>query len=120
MLVDTIYITYNDSSGAIVRAGFGDSAAPPTPGSGEDILNAGMLDVLPTATTHKVDLGGPTLVAKTAQEQQDEADAVRKKLLARSIGSLTACRNEMDGLSYPVAEIDAEIAAAKAEYDAIP
>ena len=120
MPVDTIYITYSDSDGGILRAGFGDSAAPPPSGAGEGVLDVGMVDDLPTAKTHRVDLGGPTLVAKTAQEQQDEADAVRKKLLARSIGSLVACQIEMAALSYDTTEIDVEIADAKAEYDAIP
>ncbi|HUU23271.1 MAG TPA: hypothetical protein VM389_12125 [Phycisphaerae bacterium] len=120
MPANTIYVIYNDSDGAILRACFGDAAVPPVPGSGEGVLDAGMLDDMPTAKTHRVDLGGPTLVAKTSQEQQDAADTVRKKLLARAIGEKSACRAEMDARNYPVAEIDAEIAALEAEYDAIP
>lgn len=113
MAVST-YVVYADATGEIVLAVCAESA--PAHEAGTSVLDAGPTVPLPSYLTHKVDLGGPTLIAKTTQEQTDEANAVRKTAIERMLGDLDATKEKMALRSFSVVAIDAEIAALEIEH----
>jgi len=116
MAVST-FVVYDTTTGAIVCAYRSPTA--PTPDTGQAVLNTGD-DPVPAPDTHRVDLGGPTVVAKTAQEQDDAANAQRKADIERTLGTLDPVRTAMAARSFSVTALDAEIATLEAELASLP
>ena len=120
-MATTIYILYALSNGDILSSRFGLTEEPITPEAGEGVLDAGLLDTLPTPTTHCIDLGPPAaLQAKTQGEIDTEANEARRKELRQKICTLDAAQAQYAGHGWATTDIDAEIAALVVEHDAIP
>jgi len=120
-MATTIYIVYALSNGDILSSRFGLTEEPITPGAGEAVLDAGLLDTLPTPATHCVDLGPPAaLQAKTQGEIDTEANAEKRRGLRQKICTLDATQAKYAGRGWATTDIDAEIVALVVEHDAIP
>jgi hypothetical protein len=91
-----------------------------TPGPGEAFLDGGFVTPLPGPDFQKIDLGGPTVVDKTAQEQQDFKDAIRKAQLECILIELDNEKTARTGRGFDTTAVDAQIADAEAEYNALP
>jgi hypothetical protein len=91
---DTTFIVYKlppwVPEGTIVSSQILDDASPPTPGPGEDVLDAG-LGVVGDPTTEIVDLTGPPFLRdKTVPElNADQKEEVRQR-----IGALEATKDK--------------------------
>jgi hypothetical protein len=118
----TIYIIYKDADGSIVSSRYGDPDNPPAPGTGETCLNAGSEGSLPTAITHKVDIGQipHVLVAKTQSEIDAERNNLVREEIRRQICMFEAAKDKYAAHSWPTTDIDAKIAELIATHDAIP
>lgn len=120
-MVPTVYVVYALANGAILSTRIGDAEAPPAPGAGEGVLNAGALDVLPIARTHRVALGPPpTLVARTQTDMDSEKNAALREELRRSIGVLEAVREQYVSHNWGTTALDVQITALLAKHNAIP
>lgn len=120
-MVPTVYVVYTLANGTILSARIGDSEAPPTPGAGEGVLNAGVLDTLPVARTHRVALGPPpTLAARTQSDMDAEKNAALREELRRSIGVLEAVRGQYVNHNWGITALDVQITALLAKHNAIP
>lgn len=119
-----LYVIYKTANGKIEsETQFHDDTTPPTPGAGQAmlVLDDAPVSGFPSKKTHKVDLGPPpALVERDPADQQAEKDAEKKVWMAREIGQLDATREKMYARGYNVTDIDAQIAEAVAEYDALP
>jgi len=120
-MASTAYITYALADGAILSSRFGPKEMPPLPLSGQGIIDAGSLDTLPTAKTHRVSLGQiPALVARAQSDMDAEKNGAMRADLRQVIASLEAARAQYVAHSWSTKTLDAQIAGLLAQHNAIP
>lgn len=121
-MASTIYVIYKDVDGSITSSRYGDPNNPPIPGPGETCLTVTSAAYLPTAETHKVDIGqNPhVLVAKTQSEIDSERNNLVREEIRRQICMFEAAKDKYASHSWPTTDIDAKIAVLIVKHDAIP
>lgn len=120
-MASTIYITYASADGAILSSRFGPKETPPLPVPGQGILDAGSLEVLPSAKTHRVSLGPPpALTARTQSDMDAERNGAMRADIRQAIAALEAARAQYASHGWSTTALDARIAGLLAQHNAIP
>lgn len=108
------YVVYDTTTGDL-RCACVAANAPPFD-AGQAVLVLAVMDPIPTLVTHRVDVSGPTLVTKTAQEQTDEANAQKKANIERMLADLDGIREKLVARGFSTTTIDAEISTLEVEH----
>jgi len=120
-MASTVYITYALTDGAILSSRFGPKESPSLPLPGQGILDAGSLDTLPMAKTHRVSLGPtPALAARAQSDMDAEKNGAVREALRRDIASLDAARAQYVAHGWSTNALDARVAGLLAQHDLIP
>jgi hypothetical protein len=118
----TTFVIYDTSTGEIHHVRNADDGAAPTPPAGHANLDIGLTSPKPGRKTHKVDLVGPSVVAKTGGELQSDADAARKLEIEYALVRLDSDRQNAQSRGFTGIRdaMDAEITALEAEHASLP
>lgn len=118
----TTFVIYHTTTGKIHHSQNGDSASPPTPPVDHAVMDNGLTHPIPSCVKNSVDIGGPTVLAKSGGTMLAEAQATRKREIEHALADLDIRKPALNARAFidAEAEVDAEIAALLAEHAALP